>query len=126
MDIDAFAKSFIEMFYTQYVFAESKEPRKGLGMFYRTNSTIAFEGQKFTGVEDIIEKYCNLPLMKFQPVTHDVQQTTGGGVMIAIVGGIMFEGNEHPQSFMHTFFLLPDGTQWYISNEVFRFIYPIA
>ncbi|KAF8533267.1 hypothetical protein BDD12DRAFT_899765 [Trichophaea hybrida] len=127
MDLEAFANKFLEIFYAQNLFGADASTRPGLSIFYRENSLLTFEEQKFTGVQAITEKYVGLPQMRYQCASRDVQPSApDGSVLIYIIGQIMYEGTDHPQTFSQVFHLVPEGGQWYILNDIFRFVYVAA
>lgn len=119
-ELEQFAAKFLQMYYDEGLFSD----RTKLSMFYRDHSALTFENLKFQGVTEITSKYNQLPIMRFQEASRDVQPIApAGSVLINIIGQIMYDGTDHPQTFNQVFILAPEGTQWYISNDIFRFVY---
>ena len=88
---------------------------------------LTFEGQQVMGTAAIVAKLTSLPFgtVKCEVESSDVQPSAPGsnGIIVVISGKLLTEGESHPMRFNHVFQLLPNGTAYFIQNEVFRLCY---
>ncbi len=72
------------------------ENRAGLASLYQDASLLTFEGQKFQGAQNIIQKLTTLPFQKVAVArdTVDVQPSISGGILIFVTGKLMVRERE--------------------------------
>jgi hypothetical protein len=67
--------------------------------------------------------------LAFQTVQHkittsDSQPTPSGGILVMVTGDLAVDGNvTTPLKYAQTFHLMPNGSSWYIHNDIFRLNY---
>ncbi|KAI8645283.1 nuclear transport factor 2 [Parasitella parasitica] len=120
--IEAIAANF-----TRYYYHTFDTARANLASTYRDDSKLSFEGQCFEGAQNITEKLMSLSFQKVQHHcdTVDVQplDPTNAKILIVVVGKLLIDDNENPLNFSQVFQLVAQDNTFYISNDVFRFIY---
>ncbi|KAF8610450.1 putative nuclear transport factor 2 [Ceratobasidium sp. AG-I] len=110
--------------FTEFFYGAWQTDRSTLASLYRPTSTLTWEGQVFTGGDAIIEKIKSLPFTKvvFKVETKD-PQLSGGGMLILTTGQLLVDDSTNPLHFSQLFFLMPEGTSFYVLNDVFRLNY---
>ena len=88
---------------------------------------LTFEGQKFMGPQQIMQKLTTLP---FQACQHrvsslDAQPSMTGGILVFVTGQLLPEGETNPLKFSQTFHLMPVAGSFVVTNGMLyiRFIY---
>lgn len=119
-DPDAVAKAFTDHYYNTF-----DTNRSGLTGLYQDQSLLSFEGQKFQGSQQIMQKLTTLP---FQQCKHhvssiDAQPSIGGGLIVFVTGQLLPEGETNPLKFSQTFHLMPTGGSYVVTNDLFRLNY---
>jgi hypothetical protein len=78
-------QAFISYYYQLF---ESNRP--ALGTLYQEQSMLTFEGQKFQGTQNIINKLQQLPFgaCKVNLSSKDFQPSVSGGIMVFVTGNI--------------------------------------
>ncbi|GAA5919763.1 hypothetical protein JCM21900_005237 [Sporobolomyces salmonicolor] len=121
-DINAIAKQFTDFYYQQF-----DSDRSGLAPLYREHSMLTFESQQIQGSAAIVEKLVGLPFSTVQHrvSTMDAQPAaTDKASMIVLVTGQLITGDEaNALSFSQTFHLIPEGSGYYVFNDIFRLVY---
>ncbi|CAG8642346.1 7535_t:CDS:2 [Dentiscutata erythropus] len=119
MDPTQIATEFTNYYYN--LFCTAREQLKPL---YRDQSMLTFEGQPFQGANNIIEKLTSLPFQRVQHKvdTVDAQPNFNGGIFVCVTGALQSD-NDQPQRFAQFFQLIPDGTSYYVLNDIFRLNY---
>ncbi|GAA5867906.1 hypothetical protein JCM5296_005702 [Sporobolomyces johnsonii] len=121
-DINAIAKQFTDFYYQQF-----DSDRSGLAPLYREHSMLTFESQQIQGSAAIVEKLVGLPFTTVQHrvSTMDAQPAaTDKASMIVLVTGQLITGDEaNALSFSQTFHLIPEGSGYYVFNDIFRLVY---
>eukprot|EP01029_Cantina_marsupialis_P027848 TRINITY_DN774084_c0_g1_i1.p1 TRINITY_DN774084_c0_g1~~TRINITY_DN774084_c0_g1_i1.p1 ORF type:complete len:253 (-),score=69.46 TRINITY_DN774084_c0_g1_i1:900-1628(-) len=111
----ALAKGFLEFYYKSQA-----DDKAQLATLYKAESTLSFEGENFSGVEEIGAKLGALPI----PAGHvpnmvkiDVQPSPSEGGLVVFTCGDYME-----QKFRQVFQLLPTGAEpaFYVHNSIFR------
>lgn len=121
LDFNALAQQFTEFYYNQF-----DTDRSQLGNLYRDESMLTFETSQLQGAKDIVEKLVSLP---FQRVTHrittlDAQPASpSGDVLVMITGDLLIDEEQNAQRFSQVFHLIPDGSSYYVFNDIFRLNY---
>eukprot|EP00995_Heteronema_vittatum_P009394 NODE_4718_length_557_cov_1639.039370_g2566_i1.p2 GENE.NODE_4718_length_557_cov_1639.039370_g2566_i1~~NODE_4718_length_557_cov_1639.039370_g2566_i1.p2 ORF type:complete len:135 (-),score=32.35 NODE_4718_length_557_cov_1639.039370_g2566_i1:125-529(-) len=118
MDFQTVGKQFATHYYQTF-----DSNRDGLGALYRDQSLMTFEGSQAQGTAQIMTK---LKSLSFQKVQHDVktidcQPSPSGGVIVLVSGMLKTDGDE-PQFFSQSFHLVAEGTNFWLSNDVFRLV----
>ncbi|KAK1759640.1 hypothetical protein QBC47DRAFT_372651 [Echria macrotheca] len=114
------ATQFVTHYYTQF-----DADRKTLVGLYRDASVMTFQEQPSAGAAAIGQKLEQLP---FQKVVHkftppDVQPTSNGGVLIAVLGQLVVDDGETPLNFSQIFILAKDQAgSWYVQNDIFKLV----
>jgi len=120
-DITSIAKQFVQYYY--HVFSKD---RTLLEPLYRDLSMLSWEDQPFQGAANISEKLTSLPFQKVEHkiTTQDAQPASPTGNIIVLVTGLLLvdDGN-NPLQFSQTFQLVPDGSSYYVLNDIFRLNY---
>ncbi|KAI9313916.1 hypothetical protein BX666DRAFT_1974766 [Dichotomocladium elegans] len=121
-DFNAVAKAFVEFYYQTF-----DESRGKLTPLYRDQSMLTFEGQQFSGASNIVEKLVSLP---FQKVAHRIStidaqpaNPTIGSILVTVTGQLLIDEESNPQMFSQSFQLVPEGTSYYVFNDIFRLNY---
>ncbi|KAI7897618.1 uncharacterized protein BX663DRAFT_527700 [Cokeromyces recurvatus] len=121
-DMNAIAKAFTDFYYQTF-----DRSRQELASLYRPQSMLTFEGQQFTGVQNVIEKLASLP---FQKVRHQVStidaqpgNPNGDTIIVAVTGALLVDDEQNPQMFSQTFHLVPEGSSYWVFNDIFRLNY---
>lgn len=123
MSHDEIARNFAQFYYQ--TFARS---RPSLSALYQPQSMLTMEGTPCQGPASIVEKLAALPeLAADQPYsldTLDAQPSNGqGGVLIFVTGTMRVAGETVPLRFSQTFQLMPNGTSYFVLNDIFRLNY---
>ncbi|KAH7833496.1 hypothetical protein Vadar_006930 [Vaccinium darrowii] len=97
--------------------------RPGMAQLYRENSMMTFEGQKFKGLQNIVNMFNSLPL----PVCHHDISTVDcqpygppGGMLAFVTGTLNVPGQEHPLKYSEIFNLIPIQDTFYVLNAILR------
>ncbi|KAI8379999.1 hypothetical protein EDC96DRAFT_473405 [Choanephora cucurbitarum] len=121
-DINQVAKAFTDFYYQTF-----DTNRAGLVSLYRNESMLTFEGQQFASANNIAEKLTSLPFSKVvhKVSTIDAQPSNpnGGTIIVNVTGGLLIDDNENPQLFSQTFHLIPEGSSYWVYNDIFRLCY---
>lgn len=72
-----------------------------------------------------MQKLTSLP---FQQCKHhvssiDAQPSVGGGLLVFVTGQLLPEGESNPLKFSQTFHLMPVGSSYVVTNDLFRLNY---
>ncbi|KAL6771470.1 hypothetical protein ACKKBG_A26510 [Auxenochlorella protothecoides x Auxenochlorella symbiontica] len=119
-DPEAVAKAFTDHYYATF-----DSNRANLLGLYQDQSLLSFEGQKFQGAQQIVQKLASLP---FQNCQHrisstDAQPSVSGGVLVFVTGQLITEGESNPLKFSQTFHLAPLNGSFVVTNDLFRLNY---
>ncbi|RHZ49164.1 hypothetical protein Glove_529g32 [Diversispora epigaea] len=119
-DANAFATQFINYYYSVFC-----SDRNNLRPLYREQSMLTFEGAPHQGVNNIIEKMTSLP---FQRVAHriaslDAQPSISNGIFVVVTGELLVDDEQNPQRFTQAFQLIPEGSTYWVLNDIFRLNY---
>ncbi|KAF0352161.1 nuclear transport factor 2 [Gigaspora margarita] len=116
--VSTVATAFTNHYYTTF-----STDRNQLLPLYRDQSMLTFEGQQFQGANKIIEKLASLP---FQKVQHQIStidaQPNFNGIFVCVTGALQVD-EDAPQRFAQAFQLIPEGTSYYVLNDIFRLNY---
>lgn len=121
VDFSSLAQQFTEFYYNQF-----DSDRSQLGNLYRDQSMLTFETTQLQGAKDIVEKLVSLP---FQKVAHrittlDAQPASpNGDVLVMITGDLLIDEEQNAQRFSQVFHLMPEGSSYYVFNDIFRLNY---
>lgn len=90
-------------------------------------SMLTFEGQQFQGSQRIVEKLQALPFQRVQHrvTTIDAQPSNpqSGPLLVTVTGCLLVDEEQNPQQFSQTFQLVPEGSNYFIFNDIFRLNY---
>ncbi|CAG8472756.1 13697_t:CDS:2, partial [Cetraspora pellucida] len=121
MDITQVSKVATD--FTNFYYSTFSADRGQLLPLYRDQSMLTFEGQSFQGAKNIIEKLTSLP---FQRVQHHIAtidaQPNFQGIFVCVTGELRVD-EDNPQRFAQAFQLIPEGTSYYVLNDIFRLNY---
>ncbi|PPQ67657.1 hypothetical protein CVT25_012685 [Psilocybe cyanescens] len=121
-DISTIAKQFVDYYYKTF-----SEGRANLKALYRDNSMLTFEGIPIQGAVAIIEKLEALPFAKVQHkvTTLDAQPSSPAvsSLIVSVTGLLLVDDSENPLNFSQVFQLIPEGTTYYVFNDIFRLNY---
>jgi hypothetical protein len=121
VDFNTLAQQFTEFYYNQF-----DSDRTQLGNLYRDQSMLTFETSQVQGAKDIVEKLVSLP---FQKVAHrittlDAQPASpAGDVLVLVTGELLIDDETNPQRYSQVFHLIPEGSSYYVFNDIFRLNY---
>lgn len=121
VDFSTLAKQFTEFYYNQF-----DADRSQLGNLYRDQSMLTFETSQCQGTKDIVETLVSLP---FQKVAHrittlDAQPASpNGDVLVLVTGELLVDEEQNAQRYSQVFHLMPDGSSYYVFNDIFRLNY---
>ncbi|KAI8984047.1 hypothetical protein BDF20DRAFT_833587 [Mycotypha africana] len=113
--------------FTNFYYQTFDSSRQELAPLYRDASMLTFEGQQFKGVQGIVEKLVSLPFGRVQHkvITIDAQpgNDTTGSIIVSVTGALLVDDEQNPQLFTQTFQLIPEGSSYYVFNDIFRLVY---
>ncbi|OZJ03981.1 hypothetical protein BZG36_04047, partial [Bifiguratus adelaidae] len=101
--------------------------KQGLAPLYKEHSMMSFEGQQFQGSQAIMEKLTNLPFQKVQHkiASCDAQPSNPqvASLLVVVTGQLLIDEETNPMHFSQTFQLIPEGSSYWVYNDVFRLNY---
>ncbi|KAF8431751.1 putative nuclear transport factor 2 [Boletus edulis BED1] len=118
MDPAVVAKQFTEYYYLTF-----DTDRSQLAPLYRTTSMLTFEKDQILGVDAIVGKLTSLP---FSKVRHNVStidaqpSISPGALIVSVTGYLLVDEESNPLSFSQVFQLVPEGSTYYVFNDMFR------
>ncbi|KAG6867403.1 Nuclear transport factor 2 [Termitomyces sp. T159_Od127] len=121
-DINNIAKQFTDFYYSTF-----DSDRSSLGALYRPESMLTWEGTPIAGSNAIAEKLTSLPFSKVQHkvTTLDAQPSspTVASLIVSVTGLLVVDDSTNPLQFSQIFQLIPDGSSYYVYNDIFRLNY---
>lgn len=121
-DINLIAKQFTDYYYSKF-----DTNRSELAPLYRDHSMLTFESAQTAGAAAIVEKLVSLPFetVQHRVTTLDAQPASSEKAsLIVLVTGQLITGDEaNALNFSQTFHLVPEGTGYYVYNDIFRLVY---
>ncbi|KAH9170776.1 nuclear transport factor 2 [Lactarius sanguifluus] len=121
-DINAIAKQFTDFYYNTF-----DSNRANLAPLYRETSMLTWEGTPIQSANAIVEKLTSLPFAKVQHkvTTLDAQPSNPAvaSLIVSVTGLLVVDDSPNPLQFSQVFQLIPDGTSYYVFNDVFRLNY---
>ncbi|KAI8999054.1 nuclear transport factor 2 [Trametes punicea] len=121
-DINTIAKQFTDFYYTTF-----DTNRAGLHSLYRDVSMLTWEGTPILGATAIAEKLTSLPFEKVQHkvTTLDAQPSSPSiaSLIVSVTGLLVVDDSTNPLQFSQVFQLIPDGSSYYVYNDIFRLNY---
>lgn len=87
---------------------------------------LTFESSQVQGAKDIVEKLTSLPFQKVQHkiTTLDAQPASpNGDVLVLVTGVLLVDEESNPQQYSQVFHLIPEGSSYYVFNDIFRLNY---
>ncbi|CEP19186.1 hypothetical protein [Parasitella parasitica] len=118
-DINAVAKAFTEFYYRTF-----DNDREQLYSLYRDFSMLTFEGQQFSGANNIKTKL--VVSMHHEVSTTDAQPAgPAGDIIVLVTGALRIDEEPNPQMFSQTFHLIPENDSYYVLNDIFRLNYGV-
>lgn len=87
---------------------------------------LSFENTQVLGSADIIEKLVSLP---FQKVAHristlDAQPASpNGDILVMVTGELLIDEEQNAQRYSQVFHLIPEGSNYFVYNDIFRLNY---
>lgn len=87
---------------------------------------LTFETTQVQGAKDIVEKLVSLPFQKVghRITTLDAQPASpAGDVLVMVTGELLIDDETNPQRYSQVFHLIPDGSSYYVFNDIFRLNY---
>jgi len=121
-DINAIAKQFTDFYYTTF-----DSNRANLSSLYRPESMLSWEGSPIVGANSITEKLTSLPFEKVQHkvTTLDAQPSSPSvaSLIVSVTGLLVVDDSPNPLQFSQVFHLIPDGSSYYVYNDIFRLNY---
>lgn len=121
-DINAIAQQFTTFYYSAF-----DTNRSSLASLYRNESMLTFEGLPIQGATAILEKLRGLPFAKVEHkvTTLDAQPSspTAASLIVNVTGLLVVDDSPNPLQFSQVFQLIPDGSSYYVLNDIFRLNY---
>ncbi|KAF7731630.1 Nuclear transport factor 2 [Apophysomyces ossiformis] len=122
-DITNIAKQFVDYYYATF-----DADRSQLGPLYRDHSWLTFEGaDPIGGAARIVEKLTSLPFGKVvhKVTTMDAQPSNPSvaSILVTVTGALVVDDSPNPIMFSQTFHLIPEGSSYYVLNDIFRLNY---
>ncbi|XP_068170017.1 nuclear transport factor 2 isoform X2 [Antennarius striatus] len=113
---DAVGSSFVDYYYKQF-----DADRSLLESLYIDSSCLTWEGEKFHGKKQIIDKLTSLPFKKIghNITTHDHQPTPDSCILSMVVGQLKAD-EDLILGFHQSFLLKFMNNSWVCINEIFR------
>lgn len=87
-------------------------------MFYRDDSLLSVDNDKYLGTNDIVAKLTATPT-KLKVDNHEIQPSTNG-ILIFLSGFLTLEGENNAIGFTRVFFLTPHQQSFYIRNDMYK------
>ncbi|KAI9209641.1 uncharacterized protein BJ171DRAFT_484619 [Polychytrium aggregatum] len=121
-DAVTIAKSFVDYYYSTF-----DRNRAELHTLYKDISMMTFEGNQVQGTKAIVEKLAGLPFrrVQHQVSTIDAQPANPSipTILVTVTGQLLVDEEQNPQKFTQTFQLVPEGSNYFVYNDVFRLVY---
>ncbi|KAG5335948.1 hypothetical protein E4T56_gene16730 [Termitomyces sp. T112] len=121
-DINNIAKQFTDFYYSTF-----DSDRSSLSSLYRPESMLTWEGTPIAGSTAIAEKLTSLPFSKVQHkvTTLDAQPSspTVASLIVSVTGLLVVDDSTNALQFSQIFQLIPDGSSYYVYNDIFRLNY---
>ncbi|GBF95255.1 nuclear transport factor [Raphidocelis subcapitata] len=119
-DPEQVGKAFLEYYYNLF-----GSNRAALSSLYQDQSMFTFEGNKCQGAAAITAKLTSLPFnqCKITPGSMDFQPSISGGILVFVTGHVQAEGESNALKFSQVFHLMPVGTSFVVTNDMFRLNY---
>mmetsp|Transcript_25334 Transcript_25334/g.55036 ORF Transcript_25334/g.55036 Transcript_25334/m.55036 type:complete len:124 (+) Transcript_25334:78-449(+) len=120
-DPESVGGAFLDYYYNIF-----QSNRAGLANLYQEASMLTFEGQKFQGAQAILGKLTTLPFGACKVIisTKDCQPSVSGGILVFVTGSVQTEGeNQAPLKFSQVFHLMQVGSNFVVTNDMFRLNY---
>ncbi|KAF9448914.1 nuclear transport factor 2 [Macrolepiota fuliginosa MF-IS2] len=121
-DINAIAKQFTDFYYQTF-----DTNRAGLQNLYRESSMLTWEGAPIQSAAAITEKLTSLPFEKVQHkvTTLDAQPSNPAvaSILVIVTGLLVVDDSPSPLQFSQAFQLIPEGSSYYVLNDIFRLNY---
>ncbi|CAG7918484.1 unnamed protein product [Penicillium olsonii] len=114
------AQQFVTFYYQTF-----DTQRENLAGLYRDQSMLTFETSSVQGAGAIVEKLGALPFQKVQHqiATFDAQPSSENGIIVLVTGALLVDEEQKPMNYSQLFKLMPEGTSYFVLNDVFRLIY---
>ncbi|PXF47777.1 Nuclear transport factor 2 [Gracilariopsis chorda] len=114
--------------FVNYYYSIFDSNRENLRPLYKDQSVLTFEGQKCMGADEIMNKLTSLGLkqVKHKIITMDVQPTLAvqpNGILVSVSGNLVLDNEQNPVKFAQCFYLLPEGSNFWVQNDIFRLNY---
>lgn len=87
---------------------------------------LTFETSQLQGSKDIVEKLAGLPFAKVshRVSTLDAQPASPqGDILVMVTGELLIDEEQNAQRYSQVFHLIPDGSSYYVFNDIFRLNY---
>lgn len=87
---------------------------------------LTFETSQLQGAKNIVGKLVELP---FKKVNHristlDAQPASpNGDILVMVTGELLLDEETNAQRYSQVFHLIPDGSSYYVFNDIFRLNY---
>lgn len=87
---------------------------------------LTFETSQLQGTKAIVEKLASLP---FQKVAHRISTldaqpgSPNGDILVMVTGDLLIDEEQNPQRYSQVFHLIPEGSSYYVFNDIFRLNY---
>lgn len=121
VDFNTVASEFCTFYYQQF-----DSDRNQLGNLYREQSMLTFETAQLQGAKAIVEKLASLPFAKVahRVSTLDAQPASpNGDILVMVTGELLIDEEQNAQRYSQVFHLIPDGSSYYVFNDIFRLNY---
>ncbi|ADV25308.1 nuclear transport factor 2 [Cryptococcus gattii Ru294] len=113
--------------FTQFYYQQFDSDRNGLASLYRDTSMLTWESSQIQGAAAITEKLVSLPFQKVQHkvVTIDAQPSSHqiASIIVLVTGQLLVDDGQNPLQFTQVFHLIPEGSSYFVFNDVFRLNY---
>ncbi|KIZ07699.1 Nuclear transport factor 2 [Monoraphidium neglectum] len=119
-DPEQVGKAFLEYYYGLF-----GSNRAALASLYQDQSLFTFEGAKCQGPAAIVAKLTSLPFnqAKVATISTDFQPSISGGIIVFVTGQVQTEGESNALKFSQVFHLMPVGSSFVVTNDMFRLNY---
>uniref|UniRef100_A0A7S2S5S6 NTF2 domain-containing protein n=1 Tax=Mucochytrium quahogii TaxID=96639 RepID=A0A7S2S5S6_9STRA len=115
-------KGFVQHYYSQY--DGGLDSRAQLQSLYTNTSVVSIEGTTYTGTQNIMEKFKEMPIVQNDPnMLVDVHCVNGLDIVLIFLAGQLSIDGQNPMKFAQTFLIQKSGGSYIIGNQTFRLNY---
>lgn len=120
-DYDRLGKIYVAQYYLLF---DTPSKRLSLvSLFHSEDSFLSFEGEKYRGTKNILEKFEKLKLgeVKRSIISVDSQPLSDGKLLVNVIGKV-WSDSEASRLYAQTFIFKPQKGSFFLQHDIFRTI----